>query len=76
MANMTPQIAQISPIIIANPYGESAKGRLIIFIPIIPDTMVGTAMINVIEVKYFMELFNRLSITEDISSLVPLMISL
>lgn len=62
---------------IPNPPTELAKGIPLpsTFIPYIPEIPVGIAITMVIDVRYFMTLFSLLSITDDISSLVPFMIS-
>ena len=72
------QINIVRQHIIKNPYGEAANGTPpeFTFIPYNPEITVGIAMINVITVKDFMTLFNRLSTIEDNNSLVPLIISL
>ena len=70
----TTQINTVATEMIEKACAVCASGTLT-FIPKKPDMIVGTAITNVMAVKYFMTLFSRLSITEDNSSLVPLIIS-
>ena len=77
ISRITIQITKVPIQIMPNPYGVSDNGihLPLTFIPYRPEIMVGIAITNVMDVRYFITLFRRLLITEETSSLVPLMIS-